>query len=470
MTGASLTESPQSPDDSPSPDRGVTITPLRKTVLILALPILSEQLLNSFVGLFDTYLAGDISKAATAAIGLAAYMGWLASMLFMLVGTGTTALIARMTGAGEHADANRIANQSMTLAAITGPAVFVLIYLLAPSFATWQNMPEETAAIVVTYLRIDAAGLTLTAWTLVGAAALRGVADMRTPMLILGMVNVVNVIVSATLVFGLGPFEPMGIHGIVTGTVVARTVGGLITIAVLARGRSGLRLRRHLLTPHWTSIRRIVRIGLPAASDGAIMWTGQFIFLMIIGRLAVGQLGEAYYAAHMIVVRLEAFTYLPAVAWGFATATLVGQALGAGDHARARRVAHEAVLQCGLLILFVSVVFLVGAEWILHQFQSDPQVAEVGATPFRILALFQPLLVMSIIYVHALRGAGDTRFPMVITLIGMVLVRLPLGYLFGIVLHGGLLGAWVGMMGDMTLRAALALIRYSRGRWVHTQV
>ncbi|MCH7720858.1 MAG: MATE family efflux transporter, partial [Planctomycetes bacterium] len=314
----------------------MTITPLRKTVLILALPILGEQLLNSFVGLFDTYLAGDISKAATAAIGLAAYMGWLASMLFMLVGTGTTALIARLTGAGEHADANRIANQSMTLAAITGPAVFVLIYLLAPSFAAWQNMPEETAAIVVTYLRIDAAGLTLTAWTLVGAAALRGVADMRTPMLILGVVNVINVIVSATLVFGLGPFEPMGIHGIVTGTVVARTVGGLITIAVLARGRSGLRLRRHLLTPHWTSIRRIVRIGLPAASDGAIMWTGQFIFLMIIGRLAVGQLGEAYYAAHMIGVRLEALIYLPATAWSMAAATVIGQNLGADQPARAR--------------------------------------------------------------------------------------------------------------------------------------
>ena len=133
-------------------------------------------------------------------------------------------------------------------------------------------------------------------------------------------------------------------------------------------------------------------------------------------------------------------------------------------------MAHEAVLQCGLLILVVSVVFFFGAEWILHQFQSDPQVAEVGATPFRILALFQPLLVMSIIYVHALRGAGDTRYPMVITLIGMVLVRLPLGYLFGIVLQGGLLGAWVGMMGDMTVRAAFALVRYARGRWVHTKV
>ena len=77
---------------------------------------------------------------------------------------------------------------------------------------------------------------------------------------------------------------------------------------------------------------------------------------------------------------------------------------------------------------------------------------------------------MSIIYVHALRGAGDTRYPMVITLVGMVFVRLPLGYLFGIVLQGGLLGAWVGMMGDMTVRASFALIRYSRGRWVHTKV
>jgi Na+-driven multidrug efflux pump len=99
----------------------------------------------------------------------------------------------------------------------------------------------------------------------------------------------------------------------------------------------------------------------------------------------------------------------------------------------------------------------------------DPLVRAAGATPFRALALLQPLLVVSIVYIHGLRGAGDTRVPLLITLVG-VLIRLPLGYYFGIVQGLGLLGAWMGMFGDMLWRAAAAFVRFGRGRWMTTVV
>jgi putative MATE family efflux protein len=447
----------------------VTTGPIRRTLLTLALPVLGEQVLNSFISLFDTYLAGRFGAAATSAVGLAAYVSWLAQMLVMLVGTGTTALVARHIGAGRSHEANGFANQSLTLAAMLGVGMFAALYALAPAFARYLNMTPEGAGIAVQYLRIDASGYLLASVTLVGCAALRGVGDMRTPMLIFLAINVCNVLASCALVFGFGPLPSLGVTGIVAGTVTARALGAGLILVIFTVGRRGLRLYRRELRPRWQLSRRILRIGVPAAADGAVMWCGHFVMLAVISRLADPVRSQAYFAAHVIAVRTEALTYLPAVAWAAATATMIGQALGAGDPRRARRVGHEAVLQCGTLALGVAFFFFLGARFIYEQMSVDPLVRDSGIGPFRILAFFQPCLVLSIVYIGGLRGAGDTRFPLLITVIGTI-IRIGLASFGGLILNGGLIGAWLGMLGDMTWRALASSLRFYRAKWVHTQV
>jgi len=478
MTDSSSTAAPPlaasslaSPD---APRRSTLVSgPLRATLFFLALPVLGEQLLNTFVGLFDTWLAGnlppDVSVHATSAVGLAAYVSWFASLLVMLVGTGTTALVSRHEGAGDHPLANHFANQSITLAAILGAILLVAFYILAPWFALYCRMTGPAYDIAVTYLRVEACGHVFLCVTQVGCAGLRGVGNMRTPMLIFALINVVNVLASVSLVHGLGPLPAMGVNGIVGGTLTARVAGGLLTLLILSHGRTGLELHRRQLALRWTQTRRILRIGVPAAADGAIMWGGHFLFLAILSRLAEPPLGPAYFAAHIIAVRVEALTYLPAVAWAAATATMIGQALGAGDPRRAVRAGHEGVLQCGTLTVLVSLGFFLGAEFIFHHMSVDPLVRSAGTGPFRVLAWLQPALVVSIVYIGALRGAGDTRYPLGITIVGIVL-RLITGYLGGIALRGGLLGAWMGMFADCLWRAAASAVRFTRGHWTHTRV
>lgn len=453
-----------------SKSASVVSGPIRKTLLLLALPVLAEQLLNACVAIFDTFLAGQISPAATAAIGLAAYVDWLVSMIVMLVGTGTTALVARAAGSGDHHQANYYTNQSMTLALVLGVVVSCCIFIFAPLFAWYCNMTDEAYRITVEYLRIAALGHLLLSPTLVGSAALRGIGNMRTPMMIFTVINVVNIIASLSLVYGLGPVPQLGVTGIVVGTVIARTIGALLMLIILLKGRAGLILKLNQMRLISDKAKRILRIGLPAAADGAIMWSGHFIFLAILSRLAPHPLGEAYFAAHIIAVRVEAFCYLPAVAWAAATATMIGQALGANNPRRAIRVGHEGVLQCGLLISMLTVLFYFNAEFIYDLMSNDPLVQSKGVPPFRILVILQPLMVISIVYVGGLRGAGDTRYPLLITFIGTILIRLPLGYYFGIVCNGGLLGAWMGMFGDMIWRAVSASMRFTRGRWLNTKI
>ncbi len=442
---------------------------LRRTLFVLAMPVLLEQFLSFCVGLYDTLLAGHLgnqqSEPATVAVGVGAYVGWLATMLFSLVAAGTTALVARARGAGDDNDANRILNRSFALALVAGLGFLVVIFPLAPYVARAVASDPEAVAIATRYLRLDAIGLALTSLSLVGSAALRGCGDMRTPMWILGAVSVLNVIASTILVHGWGPVPPLGVDGIVTGTIIARSTGGLAMAAVLARGKSGLQLQIGEMRVRGASARRILRIGGPSALDGSIMWSGHFVFLTIIGSF-----GETAMAAHIVGIRVEAITYLPAVAWAAAAATMIGQSLGAGDVHRARRAGHEAAIQCGLLGVGLTVLFFVGARLIYAAMHNSVDVVAVGAPPFRLAALFQIPLIMGIVYVGGLRGAGDTRTPMLITLFSTYGLRVPGAYVFGVLLEGGLYGAWIAMCIDMLARGVLAFLRFARGKWVDVRV
>ncbi|MCA9047759.1 MAG: MATE family efflux transporter [Planctomycetaceae bacterium] len=464
-----VSEATAVPNESGEPNK-LLEGPLRSTVIWLAVPVLLEQFLNFCVGTCDIWLAGHLPDAAqttpaTSAVGVAAYVGWLASMLFSFVAAGTTALVARHWGAGEFDAANRITNQSLLLAGIAGVGFLILIWPTAPLFAAALGLDAAASEITIRYLRFDGIGLVFTAFSLVAAASLRGSGDMRTPMFVLGTVSVVNLFVSATLVYGLGPIPSYGVDGIVGGTVIARLAGGILMMLWLASGQSGLKLAlrgRSILT---SETRRILRIGLPAAMDGVILWSGHFLFLRIISGI-----GPVPLAAHMVGIRVEAITYLPAVAWGAAAATMVGQSLGNRDPDRARRAGHEAVLQCTLLGLLITAGFFFGARQIFETMNTDPQVIALGAEAFPIVGLFQIPLLMSIIYVASLRGAGDTRFPLLMTAVSTFGLRLPLAWWWSTGLGWGLYGAWAGMCADMGLRGVMAAVRFVRGRWQHIEV
>jgi Na+-driven multidrug efflux pump len=215
-------------------------------------------------------------------------------------------------------------------------------------------------------------------------------------------------------------------------------------------------------------MRRLLRIGIPAGVDGALLWVGQFGFLMIISQLGTGREQSAIVAAHFVGIRIESLSYLPAFAWATAAATLVGQSLGAGDLPRARSSGHRAALQGSILCAAMGVVYFLFAGQIYALFNASEdleRVAAVGVPALRMVAFFQIPLALMIVYTNALRGAGDTRYPMIFTLLGMGLVRLPAAYVLGVVFEAGLIGAWVGMCADLTLRGALSTARFFSGRW-----
>ncbi len=322
--------------EATKPAQSIVTGGIQWTLFALALPALLEQLLTFFVGFYDTYLSGQISAAATNAVGLATYVDWLGGMLFRLVGVGAAALVARHWGAGDIHEANRTTNRALAIVSVMGLLVSVMLYVAAPLFTDLLGMTGEARGIAIHYLHVDSLCYFFTGFTLVGGAILRASGDTRTPMLIYVIVSVFNVFAAYSFVYGLGPLPGMGVSGIVVGTVCARVFGGLLMVGGYARGFHGLRLSLRQWTLRGETVSRILRIGIPAAADGALAWIGIFLFLMLVSRGTSGVSDDVSLAAHVVGVRIEALTYLPADAWGFAAAAMVGQALGAGDPNRAK--------------------------------------------------------------------------------------------------------------------------------------
>ena len=444
--------------------------PIRFTVLWLALPVLGEQLLNACVTWNDAFLAGRISAAATGAIGLAGYVGWLMTMLFGLVSIGATAIVARTVGAKDPAAAGQATNQSFTLAIVMGLAGTVFVFSAAPLFARLQNMHGQTATIAIDYMRIDGLGFTGAAVSFVLAACLRGAGDTRTPMVILGAVNILNLIISWALTFGLGPIPGIGVNGIAWGTAIARWLGACWVFGMLVQGRQGLRLRPALMAPSRDMIRRILSVGIPAAVDGILLFTGHFIYMAIINRVPTELPRDVIFAAHIVGIRIVSLSYMPATAWALAAATMVGQNLGAGHNQRAQRAGHEALLQTTILLGASSLLYSFGAEVLYRFLSNDPRVWVCGTPALMCMAFFQLCLAPLRVYGGALRGAGETRVPLIVNTLCLGLIRIPVGALGGIYFAGGLLGAWVGIYLDLAVRSVLMMWYYRTGRWQQVKV
>ncbi len=454
---------------------------LRQQVLLLALPTLFQQFLTFCVGMFDTWLSGQIDATATTAIGASAYIGWLAGLLVTTVSIGTMAMVSRHCGAREPAAANRVMNVSLLVGQTLSIVLSGMLFLAAPFVVSCFQLHGRTAEVALSYLRLDAIGHLLTGITIVGAAALRGAGDMKRPMVVLGTINVLNMIISVCLVYGVGPDDgiifPMriapslGVYGIAIGTVASRLIGGLLMLGVLMIGSDPLRFSVRLLKPDFDIIRRLFLMGRFATLDSSIHWCGQFAFLMIIKRAVMpGVHDDAVFAAHVIGVQVEAITYLPAMAWGQCAAAIIGQSLGAGKLKRAFKAGFEAAKQCGLLGLVMTVVFFFGASAIYNIMHNDTDVISVGVPAFRWMAWFQVPLVVFLVFRSCLQGAGDTRWPMFGTVMGICLFRLPGAWFFGVHLQWGLTGAWLGMFADIVFRSVLMSWRYSQARWVRTKV
>ncbi len=439
-----------------------------RPLLRLVWPVLIEQLLVMLIGFSDMLLVGHYLRPEhQAAMTVISYALWMLTNLFAIVAIGALAMTARFVGAGDWPAANRVTNQSFVLGALLAVVFTVTGLLLGDRLAGILQLEGEPAILATRFLRVLVMVLPMMMLEAVSIGCLRGAGDMVTGLVSMIVVNVVNVAVAWSLLLGVGPLPEMGWDALPIGTACGHTMGGLIPFTVLVWGRSGLRIRRTLLRPDFQLMRRILRIGVPGGIDVLSIVVCQLVFLSI-----VDGLGTVAAAAHGVAIRIESLAYLPGYAFQVAAATLCGQYLGARDYRQAGRSVLTACAASGSLLLGAGLLLFFGAHALVHLFLGPEQapVAAVAPQLLRIVSFAMLPLAFMQVLTGALRGAGDTRWPLLFTFIGFLGVRIPLAYLLGYTWGWGVEGAWYAMVADVLVRTALVAYRFSHGGWKRTEV
>ena len=429
----------------------------------LAMPSIGEQLLNMTVHMVDTYLMGHISAAALTAVGLSNNMVMLTQTFVMAVATGATAVVARLIGAREPQAASRVMQQSLLVGAAIGAVLTVVLSFFSVQAIGFYQPEPDVLVIGSTYMRIVAMSFLLQGILWVGNASLRGAGDTRTPLFLMLGVNALNIVTSLLFLYGVGPIPAIGVYGPAVGTAVSMSAGGAVMLLILARGRRGMRLQRTGWRPDPSVIRRVTNVGLPAGGEQLALRFGMAVFQ----RLVAG-LGTVAFAAHSVALTGMSVSFMPGFGFSVAATTMVGQALGARDPERAKRSVREALRVSAWAMGAAGLLLVLFAGQVMSVFVDDPEVIALGIMPLQVLGMIQPLSAASMVYSGSLRGAGDTRWTLVITTLSVWVLRVPLTML--LVGPLGLVGAWLGMDTDNVARATMVWLRYRTGRWAKVKV
>lgn len=454
---------------------------LFRPLVWLSLPVLAEHALHILVGMTDTYIANHLidtsglsaealdkthglNAAAGAAVGSVTYMLWFMGLIVSSIGTGSTAIIARAVGARHRRLANKVCGQSILLAGIVGLGLGLVLWLGAPVITSWASLEDDAGIFFTQYLQILAFGCPLAVLMFTANASLRGAGDTLTPAVAMITVDVVNLILSMSLAWGWMGLPELGFKGIAIGTSVAYIVGGMLQIIVLLTGRGGLKLFWHRLSPDVHTIKRILKIGMPSGGEGLLMWMGNFAVLKV-----VNGLGNTPATAHNLAIRIESLSYMSGFAIAVAVATMVGQNLGAKDPIRARKSAIGGYLLGGGIMFLFGLVFIIFGKVLAGCFTTDPIVISQTATCLFYTGFIQTGFAASIIFGSALRGAGDTRWVMLLNLTSILLIRCGGIWLLGW-MGTNLSQIWMVLCAELVVRGGLMVGRFATGRWIHLRV
>jgi putative MATE family efflux protein len=457
-------------DDMPQAD-------LRRQVWKLTTPAIGEQLLGLGVSTSDTFLSGHLSAyasaqlgynqaTAVAAVGAAGLVNWIILTAFFGVNTGVTALVARATGARDRRLAAITAAQGALLGVIAGLIMVAVSVPLAGLITAAMGVSGEIAKLTTEFIRISSLGLPATGIASACTAAMRGGGDTRRPVGVMLVVNGVNVVASWLLLNGapnLG-IQPIGVIGSAIGAACGWTLGAILAVFLLTRAHAlAPRVARADFKPNWNVGQRALRIGLPSAAELMIFQAGALAF-----NHQVVSLGAVPYAASVTINTVNSLGTLPAFGFSVAATSLVGQSLGARSPKLARRAALAALWPCVALMIGIGLICAIFPQVMMGLFIADPQVIQIGDVGQRLSLLTLPVSGATFIFNGALRGAGDTKFPMLVRAGGTWGMRVPLtAFLLPIF---GLTGACFAMAIDFTGQASLAFWRFQSGKWRKARV
>lgn len=442
-----------------------TRIPLKRAVLLLAVPMMLELVLESTFAVVDIFFVARLGASAVATVGLTETYLFLLYSVAMGLATAVTAIVARRVGEQRGSEAALSAVQAVLLALLVSVPVAAAGIFWAQDLLRLMGGDNWVVTQGYRYTQWMLGGNAVILLLFVINAVFRGAGDAAAAMRVLWVANALNILLDPLLIFGLGPVPALGVEGAAIATNLGRAAGVAMQLWILARGSEHLRVGRAALRAHGATMLQIARTSLGGIGQMIIAMTA-WIFLM---RILASVSTEAV-AGATIAMRIMMFTLMPAWGMSNAAATLVGQNLGAGQPDRAEAAVWRIGWMNMAFTLAVSVMFFVAHDGIIRLFTSDAAVVAIGGEWLSILAWSYFVYGWWMVSVQAFNGAGDTLTPTWINLVFFWLIQIPLSWALALPLGLAHSGVFWGVFVSETAVGLFTLWLFSRGRWKTTQV
>lgn len=445
--------------------RDFTAGNLNRAILLLAVPMVLEMVLESLFAVVDVFWVAHLGANAVATVGLTESLLSLVFAVGLGLSLSTTAMVARRIGEKDPAGAAVAGVQAIALGLAISLAIGAPCLVFAPDLLRLMGASPEIIAVGSGYARIALGGSGVLLLLFLNNAIFRGTGDAAIAMRILWVSNIINLVLDPCFIFGVGPFPRLGVTGAAVATITGRSIGVVYQFYRLLRGTERIRILRRQIRINLHVLLRLARVSLTGILQFAIAHTSWIGLVRI-----VSIFGAAALAGYTIAIRIVIFAILPA--WGLsnAAATLVGQNLGAKQPERAEQSVWRTGIYNVLFLGSVGVLFIFFAEPLIRLFSHDPAVVPLGAACLRIVSYGNIGYAYGMVMLQAFNGAGDTVTPTYVYLFGFWLLEIPLAYWLAIPMHQRSNGVFIAIVIAETAIAGASAILFKRGRWKRQQI
>ncbi len=439
-------------------DNVLEASPVQLKIWELAWPSILGNLLFSVIGIISIKIVGNLGSEAVAAVTTGHRLFFAIQAILMAISAGTTAMVARAWGANDPNEAARVTSASLWVGIGVSIVLTIPCIVFAGSIAGVFGLNENTTRMAAEFIQVLALFNISFAINMVFGAALRAAGDAKTPLWIGVLMNIINVFLVYGLVFGEFGMPKLDTLGAALASGLSLTVSAAVLLGLwYARKLKVAVGGRGSLT--WLRIKQLYQIGYPAAVEQFVFQLGFIGFLWL-----VAYYGTEPYAAYGIGVQILSLSFVVGFGFSIAGATLVGQHLGAQEPEAAERQGWRATRLAIGSMMAMSLMIMFFAEEISRYLIDDDLVVHYKVIFIYILGLAQPLMGIEFTLSGCLRGAGDTRYPLLATMVGLIGIRVGLAALFTL---AGLSVVWIfaALLGDYLIKALMLTHRFRSGRW-----
>lgn len=451
-------------------DQKFNKTELRMNIFHIVWPVFIEVLLGSLFGMVDMMMVGRISEhaaQAVSAVGMTNQPVFLGLSFVQALNVGGTAIIARYYGAKKYKNISLVLKHVMLLAMLGFVLpISVLMIVLTPYVLSFLGADSSVIEVGSGYFRVIMLGFIFQSFSFTMTAALRGIGETKIPMRNNLIANSLNVLGNAVLIYGLFGFPVLGVTGAAISTALSNVIAMSLNLRYVLSKKSVLYLDfKEKFEFRFEMMKDLIRIGLPTALEQLALRVGIISFLNI-----VSGLGTNVYAAHQISLNILNLTYSPAQAFGITASTLMGQSLGAKNEQLARIYTRMCQRIGFVIAIGMSLFIFFGSKTLAEFYSTEPEIIQNTMITLTIVAFIQPFQSHQLITSGALRGAGDTVWPLIAIFVGSIVIRVSLGYVFVNIIGLGLAGAWYAVFIDQFIRWLIILFRFKSGKWKNIHI